>query len=473
MNKSEKIAYFNSMAKDRDGWKQKNRYYYSELERLLHFIIPPKSSVLEIGCGTGDFIGRLQPERGVGVDFSPVMVNIAQKKYPDYTFLVDDAEDLHLDEKFDYVIMSDLVGHLSDVWQAFRELQKVTKPETRVIITYYNYLWEPLLNLGERLGLKMKQAYQSWLSLEDIENLLDLNGYEVVQKEFRLLFPKPVPLLSSLANRLIAKLPLLKKLCLVGYMVAKEKAGSRPGSRGDYSCSVIIPCKDEAGNIEAAVKRTPEMGKHTELIFVDGNSTDGTLEKIEEMIEKYQGKKDIKLIHQGSGIGKGDAVRKGFAAASEDILFILDADLTVPPEDLPKFYLALAEGNGEFINGTRLVYQMEKQAMRYLNLIANKIFSLIFTWLLEQRIKDTLCGTKVLFRKDYEKIAQNRSFFGDFDPFGDFDLIFGAAKLNLKIVEIPIRYRERTYGEIKIDRFRHGWLLLKMCLVAFRKLKLS
>ncbi|MBU0566542.1 glycosyltransferase [bacterium] len=473
MNKSEKITYFNSIAEKRDYWKQKNRYYYLELERLLRFIVPPKVSVLEIGCGTGDLIGHLKPARGVGVDFSPETVNIAQKKYPDYTFLVDDAEELHLNEKFDYVIMSDLVGHLSDVWQAFRELQKVTTPETRVVITYYNYLWEPLLNLGERLGLKMKQAYQNWLSLEDIENLLELNGYEVVQKGFRLLLPKDIPLLSSLLNRLMAKLPLIKKLCLVEYIVAKEKEGIREGLRKDYSSSVIIPCKDEAGNIEAAVERTPEMGKRTELIFVDGNSTDGTVEKIEEMIEKYKGKKDIKLIHQGSGKGKGDAVRKGFAAAKEDILFILDSDLTVPPEDLPKFYLAIAEGKGEFINGTRLVYQMEQQAMRHLNLVANKLFSLIFTWLLEQRIKDTLCGTKVLFRRDYEKIAQNRSYFGNFDPFGDFDLLFGAAKLNMKIVEIPIRYRERTYGEIKISRFSHGWLLLKMCGIALRKLKLN
>ena len=252
--------------------------------------------------------------------------------------------------------------------------------------------------------------------------------------------------------------------------MAKEKPKSRAK---EYSCSVVIPCKDEAGNIEGCVQRTQDMGTHTELIFVDGNSTDGTVEKIEEMIKKYKGKKDIKLIHQGSGKGKGDAMKKGFARATGDILFILDADLTVPPEDLPKFYLAIAEGNGEFINGTRLVYQMEKQAMRTLNLIANKIFGIIFTWLLEQQIKDTLCGTKVLFRRDYERIAQNRSFFGEFDPFGDFDLLFGAAKLNLKIREIHIRYRERTYGEIKISMFSHGWLLLKMCLVAFRRLKLN
>jgi len=190
------------------------------------------------------------------------------------------------------------------------------------------------------------------------------------------------------------------------------------------------------------------------------------------MIEKYPDKK-ITLIHQGNGTGKGDAVRKGFATARGDVLMILDADLTVPPEDLPKFMNAITSGKGEFINGTRLVYPMEKGAMRVLNLIANKMFSLGFTWLLEQRFRDTLCGTKVIFKKDYDKIVAGRKFFGDFDPFGDFDLIFGASKLNLKIVEIPISYKERIYGSTNISRFRHGWLLLKMWFVALFKLKLN
>jgi len=255
---------------------------------------------------------------------------------------------------------------------------------------------------------------------------------------------------------------------------------------------MIIPCRNEMGNIESAVERVPMMGAATELIFVDGESSDGTVEKIEEMILKYNDTKDIRLIHQtapvsagnSSGeppltppnkmlkLGKGDAVRKGFDAATGDILMILDSDLTVPPEDLPKFYDAIAAGKGEFINGTRLVYQMEKQAMRTLNLLGNKFFSKVFTWLLDQPIKDTLCGTKVLFKRDYENIKANRSYFGDFDPFGDFDLLFGAAKQNLKIVEVPIRYRMRTYGDIKIERFKHGLILLKMSLIGLRKLKL-
>jgi glycosyltransferase involved in cell wall biosynthesis len=197
---------------------------------------------------------------------------------------------------------------------------------------------------------------------------------------------------------------------------------------------------------------------------------DGTQEEINRIIAAYP-EKDIRLILQ-DGQGKGDAVRKGFSAAKGDILMILDADLTVPPEDLPKFYRALAENHGEFINGCRLVYPMEKQAMRFLNYIGNKFFSIMFTWILNQRFKDTLCGTKALLKKDYEKIQANRSFFGNFDPFGDFDLIFGAVKQNLKVVEVPIRYRERTYGRTNINRFRHGILLMKMTIFAYKKMRI-
>jgi SAM-dependent methyltransferase len=473
MDKAEKIQYFDSMAAEREKWKKRNRYYYSQLEKLLKFIIPPQRSVLEVGCASGDFLARLDPSRGVGIDFSPEMIKLARGKYPELTFEQDDAEDLKLNEKFDYIILSDIIGHLYDVYQAFHELRKVTKPDSRIIITHYNFLWEPVLKLGEKLRLKMKEGHQNWLSLPDIENLLDLNGFEVIKRDYRLLFPKYIPLISTLLNKYIAKLPLIKKLCLVQYLVARPADTDFAPPTKQYSVTVLVPCKNEKGNIEGAVTRTPEMGTQQEMIFVDGSSTDGTVEEIEEMIAKYQGEKDIKLIHQGEAKGKGDAVRKGFAAAQNDILMILDSDLTVPPEDLPKFYQALTERKGEFINGTRLVYPMEKEAMRTLNIMGNKVFSWIFTWLLGQRIKDTLCGTKVLFREDYLRIAAGRSYFGDFDPFGDFDLLFGATKLNLKIVEVPIRYRARVYGDIKIDRFRHGWLLGKMCFVALRKLKLS
>ncbi len=467
-NRPERIAYYNDLADRRDRFRERNSYYHREIEKAYRFIIPEGASVLEIGCATGDLLAAMRPAKGVGIDFSPRMVEHARERHPDLEFREMDAEALHLDETFDYVIISGLLGDLDDIQLFFNRLHHVTRPDTRIIVDYYNHLWEPLIRFAETIGLKMPLRYQNWLPLEDIENLLYLNDFEVVKKTYRLLLPKRIPFLTGLCNRFLARLPILRNFCLVTMLVAKEKGWLR--NPDEYTCTVVVPCRNERGTMEDAVLRTPKLGAHTELIFVDGNSTDGTAKEIQRLIDAYP-EKDIKLMHQGSGTGKGDAVRKGFAAASGDILMILDADLTVPPEDLPKFFNALIEGKGEFINGSRLVYQMDDQAMRFLNFLGNKFFSMAFTWLLEQRLRDTLCGTKVLFRKDYEKIVAGRSFFGDFDPFGDYDLLFGAAKQHLKIVEIPIRYRERVYGDTNISRFTHGWLLLKMCAVAARKLK--
>ena len=465
---SERVKGYDELASVRSKFRKRNSYYHRQIEQRYRFIIPPGSKILEIGCATGDLLAALEPGRGVGIDFSEAMIDEARARHPHLEFVRMNAEKLDLDETFDYVIISGLLGDLEDIQAFFAKLRTVTRPDTRIVIDYYNHLWEPLVHLAEWIGLKMPTRIQNWLPLADIENLLYLNDFEVVKQNHVMLLPKAIPPFTTLFNRFLARLPGFRKLSLVTMIVAKERGWLR--NPDDYSTTVVIPTKDERGNVEEAVQRTPQLGNHTEIIFVDGNSSDGTEEEIKRVIAAYP-EKDIKFIPQGDGIGKGDAVRKGFAAASGDILMILDADLTVPPEDLPKFFNALIEGKGEFINGTRLVYQMDKQAMRFLNLIGNKFFSMAFTWLLEQRLRDTLCGTKVLFKSDYEKIAAGRSFFGDFDPFGDFDLLFGAAKQHLKIVEVPIRYRERTYGETSISRFRHGWLLLQMVAFASKKLK--
>lgn len=458
---------FDELAPSRNFWLKRNRYYYEEQKKYFKFLIPENQSVLELGCGTGWLLAAMKPKRGLGIDISPQMIDQAKKDYPDLEFKIADVETLDCpDETFDFIILSDVIGLLMDVEKTLHNLHRFCTPATRIIISYYNFLWEPLLRLGERIGQKMPQQHQNWLSMVDITNLLYLADFQVIKKERRLLFPKNIPFLSAFINRYIAPLPVFRKACLCCYLVA------RPAERSlekVYSTSIIIPCRNEKGNIEPAVKRLPEFGRHQEIIFVDGHSTDGTPGEINK-VKNDNPDRNIKLLTQ-DGTGKGDAVRKGFAEAKGDILMILDADLTVPPEDLPKFYRALAGGKGEFINGCRLIYPMEKQAMRFLNILGNKFFGLMFSWILNQRIKDTLCGTKVLFRKDYEKIAASRSYFGEFDPFGDFDLIFGAAKLNLMITEVPIRYRERTYGSTNISRFRHGWLLLKMTVFAFRKFK--
>jgi 2-polyprenyl-3-methyl-5-hydroxy-6-metoxy-1,4-benzoquinol methylase len=458
---------FDALAGKRQYWKDLNRYYYNDQEKYFRFLVPEGLSILELGCGTGDLLNILKPKQGVGIDFSSKMIGIAKKKHPHLEFRTADIEQLEdWGEAFDVLIMADVVGHFMDIAETFRKLHIFCRPDTRIIISYYNFLWEPILKIGEKLGLKMPQQYQNWLASDDIYNLLSLAHFQVVKSEYRLLVPKKIPLFSDFINRYLAPLPGLRKLCLCQYIVARPV---KQKEKREFSTTILIPCKNEKGNIEPAVKRIPPFGKNQEIMFVDGHSTDGTQEEVNRIIKAYP-EKDIKFMLQ-DGKGKGDAVRKGFAAARGDVLMILDADLTVPPEDLPKFFTALVEDHGEFINGCRLVYPMEKQAMRFLNYLGNKFFSMMFTWILNQRFKDTLCGTKVLFKKDYEKINSNRHYFGDFDPFGDFDLIFGAVKQNLKVVEVPIRYMERTYGRTNISRFQHGWLLMKMTLFAYKKIK--
>jgi len=403
--------------------------------------------------------------QGVGIDFSENMVGIASKNFPKYKFINCDVENITLDEKFDYVIISDLLTSLWDVEEAFHELNKICHKNTKVIISTYNSLWEPILKLAEFFHFKSKQPLQNWLTVNDIKNLLYLEDFEIVKKENKILFPKRIPIINFLFNHILANLPIINKLCLVHFIIA------RPITKisTDYSVSIIIPARNEKGNIENALKRTPQFGKSIEYVFVEGNSKDNTWEEIQRVKEKYN-HLSIVALHQ-SGKGKGNAVREGFEAATGEILMILDADLTTPPEELPKFYAALASNKGEFINGCRLVYPMEKQAMRFLNLLGNLFFGAFISYILGQRLKDTLCGTKVLFKKDYETIKSNRNYFGDFDPFGDFDLIFGAAKLNLKIVEIIVRYKDREYGSTQISRFKHGLILLRMSLFAAKKIK--
>lgn len=467
MIKAEKVKFYDSLAEKRRQLRKRAAYYHEELEKYLRFLIPPDSSIIEIGCGTGETLAALNPARGLGVDISPKMVETAREKYPHLQFEVADIENFEIYEKFDYVLVDGTIGIVDDIQLAFKELHKVCKPETRVVIVYYNYLWEPVLKLAERLGMRMKHLLQHWLPLEDISSLLYLNDFEVIKKRYSCLLPVYIPLISAFFNKFISNMFFFRKLSLNEIIVARTM--ERRKAPEEVTCSVIIPCRNEKGNIEDAVKRTPEMGKHMEFIFVEGGSRDGTLQECKRIKEAYPGKDITVLVQEGKG--KGNAVRKGFSHAKNDVLMILDADLTVPPEDLPKFFEAITTGKGEFINGSRLVYQMEKEAMRLLNLLGNKFFSIAFTYLLEQRIRDTLCGTKVLWKEDYDKIIAGRKYFGDFDPFGDFDLLFGASKLNLKFAEIPIRYRERTYGTTQISRFRHGLLLFKMTFFALKKIK--
>ena len=443
------------------------RTYYRRLKDIYKTLVAPNQRVLEIGCGGGDLLACLHPNYGVGVDFSPSMCELARVRHPEYTFVQLDACDLsNIDGPFDVIILSDTINDLWNVQVVFNQIKHLSSRNTRLILNSYSRLWEIPLSIARQLRLANPTLPQNWLTSEDVQNLLLLSDFEVVRHWQEILFPVPIPLLEGICNKFLVHLWPFRLMALTNFIVARPK---HLLENVNPSISIVVPARNESGNISQIFERVSNMGPETELIFVEGHSKDDTYSVIEQHILENPQRK-ASLFRQ-EGIGKADAVRLGFEKSRGEVLMILDADLTVSPEDLPLFVDALISGKGELINGVRLVYPMQDQAMRSMNFLGNKFFSLAFSWLLGQQIKDTLCGTKVLWRKDYDRIVANRSYFGDFDPFGDFDLIFGAAKLNLRIIDLPIRYRERTYGETNINRWKHGLLLLRMVFFAAVRLK--
>jgi SAM-dependent methyltransferase len=451
-------------------------YFYSYLTRVLQARVPPGQRVLDIGCGAGHLLADLKPSLGVGIDLSARAVAEARRAYPGQNlhFFEGDGGDPRLLAQvggpFDAIVLVNVVTHLSDVQRTLEALRAVCHPRTRIFIYSYSRLWQPVLRLAELLRVKFRPPPDAWLPPEEVRAMLRLADFEVVRHDYQIVFPAYFPLLADLLNRYVGRLPGLEWLSLMYGLVARPAPERFPGGRASRpSTSVIIPCRNEAGHIRALVSRLPDLGPHAEFLFVEGHSTDETLAVLRQVLAENP-TRPFRLLKQ-EGRGKGDAVRLGLARARGEVVLILDSDMGVAPEDIPKFVDALVRGKGEMVNGSRMVYPMEGEAMRFLNMLANKAFAFLFSWVLGQQVRDTLCGTKALYRADYERIAANRAFFGDFDPFGDFDLLFGAARLNLEIVDVAVRYHERRYGQTNISRFRHGWLLLRMSLFAARKLK--
>jgi SAM-dependent methyltransferase len=461
-----RIAHWDAVATKRDSWRGWDGPYHRRLQEIYSFLVSPGQDVLEVGCGKGTLLAGLKPARGVGLDFSEEMLTRARNAHANLEWIHADAHDLSsVRGPFATIILSDLVNDLWDVQRVFEQVRPLCAPATRLILNFQSGLWQAPLAFAQSLNLATPILGQNWLTPEDVSGMLNLAGFETIRSWQEVLWPLP---LSGFANKFLVRFWPFYEFALSNFVVARPQPQPLPE---EPTVSVIVPARNEAGNIKAIFERLPRMGRDTEIIFVEGHSRDDTYACIEREIGAHPGIKG--RTFKQSGVGKADAVRLGFDKAVGDVLMILDADLTVPPEHLPRFYEALRDGKGEFINGVRLVYPMEKQAMQGLNFIGNKLFSVAFSWILGQPIKDTLCGTKALWRKDYEQIAANRSYFGDFDPFGDYDLIFGAARLTRKIIDLPIRYRERTYGSTNISRWKHGWLLVRMVWFAARRIKFT
>ena len=425
------------------------RYLYSLLARYVSFHVLKDDAVLEVDPSSA-LMGDALRRRGVS---SSAVKSPAELPDP---------------EGRAFIVLNGNVHRSDDIQGMMTDVAQRCGAETRVIAIYYSSLWRPLARLATRLGWRRRTPEENWVAPGDMVNFAGLTGLDIITHQRRVLMPFYIPLLSALMNRFLAHLPILRSFCLVNLVLMRRRPA--PDAQRRPRVSIVVAARNEKGHIKDIVRRVSQIGGDNELIFVEGGSSDGTWQEIQRVQEAWEGPLSIRSAQQG-GVGKGDAVRTGFAMARGEILMILDADLTVRPEDLPKFYDAIRSRHGEFINGSRLVYPMEDRAMRFINMLGNKFFAAAFSFVLGQRLKDTLCGTKVLWRRDYERIAANRAYFGEFDPFGDFDLLFGASRLGLKIVELPVRYASRVYGDTNISRWTHGALLLRMLWFAARKIR--
>jgi SAM-dependent methyltransferase len=456
-----------AVAGRRDEWIRANRYFYDCLKRLLRFIVEPHKRVLDVRCQTGHLLASVMPSYGLGVEISESMVACARQKFPNLQFVQSDPEDLELNETFDYILFNHIFDTV-DILRAFERVRQHCTADTQLIVINYNHFWQPVLEFASKIGLRSRFVESNWVSENDIRNFLKLAGFHPVRKHRLLLFPKWIPLFSAVMNGFLARLPGLRRLCLMQVIVARLMP--KPKCEEDVTVSVVVPCRNEIGNVQQAVERIPNMGKHTEILFCDDKSTDGTADEVRRMQALYPDK-DIRLV-EGPGICKAENVWTGFRASRGDVLMILDADLTVMPEELPTFFRALVSCRSDFVNGCRLVYPMKQGAMKFANMVGNKLFGLVFSYLLDQRIKDTLCGTKVLWRKDWVRMEQNLGSWGIQDLWGDYELLFGASKLHLEIVEVPVHYQERIYGVTKMTRvLSNGVRMLRICWRAWGRLE--
>jgi hypothetical protein len=438
---------------------------------LAHYdrlLTPDEPRLLEIGFVRGQLLTEWPALGFTGVDCFRFQVDQVNSHLPQSDFQVKAGEPLTLEAGLDVVIISDALDEAMDVGQLHEPVQAVYSPETRLIFNYHSNLWGSLFTAAHRLGLRRKALQSDLWVTADAKNLPDLSAWDVAQLHHFLVAADRGRLGSIIDHY---PTPIHPLFCLTVSIAARSRGRPAANPTRALSASVVGPARNEPENIAGAVARTPTMSEDSNLIFVGGQSRADPRAQIQNVAANHPLPKSEAL--RQTGCGKGADVRAEIAATTGDVRGMLDADLTTPHEELPKDYEVIASGKAEFANGVRLNYPISQRAMQFLYLRAKNSFGLIFSWLLGPPTKDTLCNTEVLHHAHLENIAANRTYFGDFDPLGDFDLGFGAATQNLKIADIPIRHRERTYGETNIQRRRHGWLLLRTVIFPPSKLKFT
>jgi hypothetical protein len=429
-------------------------YFQGELAHVFRSLCAGEVRAVQLG-GDGGVVKRM------GEDC--LHVSDGESCLPPERVIVSDLQTLKSVDSLSpgAILIPDALPTLQDVQATLQAIAERIDSRERLMVSVYSSLWDMVYRAAEKLGLKARpERPVNWVNPTDLENLLRLTGHQVVRKVPVLLCPIRIPLLDRFLNRVVVRLPLLRHLAMSVIYVARL----RP-KRRELSVSVVIPARNERDNLKPLLQELPKLGSGTELIIVEGHSIDGTYERALELAKEFE----LKVLRQ-EGIGKADAVRAGFDAASGDVLMIYDADRTVPPDEVSRFYQALASGEAEFANGTRTMYPMEDRSMRFLNKLGNRAFTLLLSYILDYPIRDTLCGTKVFFRRDYSRIRTLMEEWSSCDPFGDFELLFGARYLNLAVIDVPVHYRSRRYGTTQIHRWRDGVLLARFCLKAMRRM---
>jgi SAM-dependent methyltransferase len=460
MTKEQIHAHFERVATVWEHWIQRNSYYHRQMRALVRGMVPPGASILDVGSGTGDLLAALWPRRGVGLNLAQQLSDIARGKFPHLEFYTMQVDLVEAPQGFcpEYIVMVNMLDYVYDVWDILESIQPLLTEQTLLVITTNNPLWSPILSLASRLGQRIPDSPRNFITNKDIGSVLRLQGFDVVEEGLSLPVPRRIPILGDLLNALLPDIPLLRYSSSIQYIAARPRL-----SRPPLACSVIIPCHNEEGNVAEAIRRVPSMGSWTEVIVVDDGSQDQTRARAQAAMAEDR---RVRIVAFDKNQGKANAVKAGFNAARGDVLMILDADMAVMPEDLPKFFKPLQEGKADFVNGTRLIYPMQGRAMKPANYLGNKAFCFLTSWVLRQRVSDTLCGTKAFFKRDYLRMPLAAK-----ERWGDFDFLFGAARLKLRILEVPVHYQERRAGASKMRVVRDGLLFLKACYHGWRMLR--
>lgn len=420
--------------------KWQHQYYHERIRKTFSFIIPPNKKILFLGADDAKILASLRPAKGT------VAISTAYESYLPK-------------EKFDYIILNGVLGQTTDMLRILKNILRACHPSTRILIYQYNYLWQWVLAIAEKLRLKRKEGVQNWLSVNDLKTYLEGADFQVTRIFRRTIFPFNFFGLGRILNFIDAIIPFFDFLKLDQFIISRPEPYLFPKELPE-SLTICITVRNEKGNIEKIVKSIPKICKEQEILFVEGHSTDGTRKEILRMINQYPDK-SIRVMGQ-PGIGQGDATRVGFKAAKGEIIIIYEGDGTSDPGDIKYFYDAMTSGRFEFIEGSRFVYPLDNKTMPVINQLGNIFFAKWFSFFLGQKTTDVLSGIKSILKKDYNLLFERWGFLGFEDPFGDFELLYGAARMGLKFGEIPMRYYPRTYGETKTKPFTHGLYLLKM-----------